>query len=242
MHEDNCFITLTYNDAHLPPDGSLAVRPWQLFMKKLRKAHEGKNIRFYMCGEYGDNNGRPHFHACVFGYDFPDKVAWRSSQANGEHTVYRSPELDRIWGQGFTSVGSLTFESAAYVARYVTKKVSGEKAEAHYQGKKPEFATMSRRPGIGATWFQEFGADVYPHDFVVVNGVRCKPPKFYDRLLERSEDLYQETDIFVSDWVKMERVERSRDNPDTTPERLAVREEVTRRRAQLLKRGLQNDD
>ena len=127
LHKENCFITLTYNDEHLPEHGHLIYRDFQLFMKRLRK-RTGVRVRFYMCGEYGENFGRPHFHACLFGYNFPDLVRWKA----GKSTLYRSKLLESLWTDGYSSVGEVSFESAAYVARYILKKVTGDDAEAHY--------------------------------------------------------------------------------------------------------------
>lgn len=129
LHKDNCFITLTYNDANLPSDKSLHYRDFQLFMKKLRKQYPDKKIRFYMCGEYGENFGRPHFHACLFNFNFDDLTLWKTQN---KQKLYRSKKLEKLWPLGHSSVGTVTFESAAYVARYIMKKVTGDAAEDHY--------------------------------------------------------------------------------------------------------------
>lgn len=129
MHKENCFITLTYAPEHLPADQSLHYRDFQLFMKRLRKRFSGKVIRFYMCGEYGENFGRPHFHACLFGHNFDDLTLWK---VQNKQKLYRSKTLEELWPFGHSSVGTVTFESAAYVARYIMKKVTGEAAELHY--------------------------------------------------------------------------------------------------------------
>jgi hypothetical protein len=119
-HEDNAFITLTYAPEHLPHDVSLNISHFQKFMKRLRKAISPKLVRFFHCGEYGELNQRPHYHACLFGYDFPDKVLYT---IRDECRLYRSPMLEKLWPMGFATVGDVTFESAAYVARYITKKL-----------------------------------------------------------------------------------------------------------------------
>lgn len=180
LYERNCFITLTYDNEHLPANGSVDVREFQLFMKRLRKRF-GEGIRFFHCGEYGENLGRPHYHACLFNFDFDDKEVW--SVRNGNR-LYRSASLDSVWGLGHAVVGDVTFESAAYVARYIMKKVTGDVASSHYDGRRPEYITMSRRPGIGKGWFDRFRSDVYPGDSVVVRGSKMKPPKYYDNLYE----------------------------------------------------------
>jgi hypothetical protein len=189
MHDQNCFITLTYDDAHLPSDRSLHYRDFQLFIKRLRKRYPGRRIRYYMAGEYGENFGRPHWHACIFGLDFDDKKLWKRTSSNS--LLYRSKELELLWPFGYSSIGDVTFESAAYVARYIMKKVTGKNAAEHYKeidpdtgeitNRKPEFTKMSLKPGIGYEWYKQYTTDVYPHDYVVVRGKKVKPPKFYDK-------------------------------------------------------------
>lgn len=206
MHEVNCFVTLTYDDDHKPADGSLQVEHFQKFIRRLRKKH-GRKIRYYMCGEYGENEFRPHYHACLFGIDFTDKTLWR--ERDGVR-VYRSKTLERIWPYGFSTVGTVTWQSAAYTARYVMKKVTGQNAEEHYMRAdehgecyqlKPEYTSMSLKPGIGHSWFEAYESDVYPHDEVIVDGKRFKPPRYYDKLLERKnpqllEELKKEREAF----------------------------------------------
>lgn len=182
-HENNCFVTLTYDDRHLPGNKSLQLKDFQLFMKRLRKKF-GSGIRFFHCGEYGEELGRPHYHALLFNIDFEDKKAF--SQSNGFKT-YTSEILSSLWDKGFAVIGDLTFESAGYVARYSLKKVTGQKAEAHYNGKKAEYATMSRRPGIGKKWYEKYKGEVYPLDRVNIRGFDSKPPRYYDGLLQKED-------------------------------------------------------
>lgn len=227
LYERNCFLTLTYSDEFLPADGSLRFRDFQLFMKRLRFEF-GSGIRFFHCGEYGDVNLRPHYHALLFNFDFDDKRL-HAAGADG-HRLYVSATLDRLWPLGFGVIGSVTFDSAAYVARYCVKKVTGSAAADHYAGRAPEYATMSRRPGIGAGWYERFKADVYPSDFVVRAGRRMRPPKAYDRYLERE-------DLELSDSIRSARVRESRRwAENNTKARLAVREEVQLSRLKQLPR------
>lgn len=188
-HDANCFLTLTYDDASLPKDRSLDVSHWQKFAKRLRK--RCGSFRFYHCGEYGERTLRPHYHACIFGLDFSGS---REEFARpGGHKLYRSPVLDDLWPHGFHSIGELTFDSAAYVARYVTKKVTGAQAERHYErvdlatgevwSVRPEYSTMSRRPGIGRAFYDRFKDEVYEHDSVIFKGAEYAPPRYFDRLL-----------------------------------------------------------
>lgn len=180
LYDDNCFVTLTYDKEHLPKDGSLRPRDFVLFMKRLRKL-KGPGVRFFHCGEYGENFARPHHHAILFNCDFGDR---RFYSGEGENTLYTSSVLDGLWGNGRCAIGAVTFESAGYVARYALKKVTGDNAAEHYNGRLPEYLTMSRRPGIGAGYYDKFARDWYPRDEVVVRGVACKPPRFYDKRLE----------------------------------------------------------
>lgn len=187
LHSRNCFLTLTYSQEHLPAGGTLVPADWELFMRRLRK-FAARKLRFFMCGEYGERWRRPHYHALVFGFDFDDKVLWRNTAAG--FRLYRSRDLERLWPLGHSSVGSVSFESAGYVARYVTKKFTSpgirgyEHVDVHtgevFQVV-PEFARMSRRPGIGAAWFERFRRDVYPHGYVEVEGRKMGVPEFYRR-------------------------------------------------------------
>lgn len=182
LHDENCFLTLTYNNENLPLDGSLNKRDIQLFFKRLRKRYEDKLIRYFQCGEYGDKTFRPHHHAIVFGFDFPDKSLFSRS---GGVPLFVSPSLQELWPYGFCTIGSVSFDSACYVARYVTKKITGEKADVHYKGKLPEYTTMSRRPGIGRGFYEKYRKDLYNYDKCVVkNNLICKPPRYYDSIYD----------------------------------------------------------
>lgn len=182
-----------------------------------------------MGGEYGETTFRPHYHACLFGLDFPDKVYFKTSKA-GER-LFTSKILSRLWPEGISSIGALTFESAAYVARYCMHKVTGDEADAHYQGRAREFGHMSLKPGIGQGWIEKFESDVFPHDYVIARGHKGKPPRFYDRALARRDPEGLES-------VKFARVISGRMSvADQTPERLAVREKVTEARLRLFRRN-----
>lgn len=184
LYEDNCFISLTYSPDELPDGNSLVKKHHQDFLKRLRDRYSGYLIRFFHCGEYGEKFSRPHYHTLLFNFDFKDKVYWKTE--NG-FPVYRSEELDKLWGKGMCVIGSFTFESAGYVARYCTKKVNGFYKNDYYDGRLPEYPTMSLKPGIGYNWYEKWRSDCYPSDFIVVNGVKCKPPRYYDKLLEKDD-------------------------------------------------------
>lgn len=237
LHDSSWFLTLTYDDEHCP--ASLCYPHFQKFMKRLR-FHVGKPLRFFMCGEYGDLNWRPHYHALVFGLVLDDLVEWSRSDTQ---VLFRSPLLEKLWPFGFSLVGAVTFESAAYVARYVVKKVNGDLADTHYlrvnerTGEEvrldPEFARMSLKPGIGADWFRRFHSEVTVRDAVLLNGSFHTPPRYY------YESMLKNMDGSLYDDLKFQRFEKAmRLAEDNTPQRLADRHQVALARSKLNKRSL----
>lgn len=263
MHKASCFITLTYDDEHLPGDYSVNNRHVQLFMKRLRQyfARQGffALIRFVCGAEYGDDDGvngpgkgRPHYHIILFGVDFLHDRQWWTTR-RGNH-VYKSATLDRLWGMGMCEIGSLTVKSAGYLARYTFKKMYGALADTHYQRVHPstgapvvverEFMHASNRPGIGAKWFDKFESDVFPGDFVIMDGRKRPVPQYYSRKLKgrfnsRSADanaLIPKDDLTAIALKR--RAKSAGHSSDRTPERLAVREECSNLRLARLKRSL----
>lgn len=248
MHDDNCFLTMTVADKWLGQPlggsryrkvylGALDKKAIPYFMKRLRKEYPPPiNIRYFGCGEYGEETRRPHYHMLLFGFDFPDKEPWTVRDG---YPVWRSATLERLWPYGNTEIGTVSVESACYVARYVTKKAVGATAWKEYSdvdmatgeiSEKPkEFTLMSRRPAIGYSWFKKYREEVYPVDSVVVRGRESRPPKAYDRLLQKERP------------EEYERLVRRRvakvDEDDSTWERLRVREAVALARVNL-KRGM----
>lgn len=242
MHEENSFITLTYNDENLPRNNSLVKSDFQDFMKRLRKSIYPKKVRYYHCGEYGDLFKRPHYHALLFGHDFADKKI--HAEKNSIRT-YTSESLSSLWKAGYSVIGSVTFESAAYVARYVMKKVTGKTAKEYYGNRIPEYTTMSRRPGIGKSWFEKFKSDVFPHDRVVINSFPTRPPRYYDNLLGESDpstlaliklDREKNGEHFVDDVLSDGRHIRV---SDSSGPRLLVKEICKKAQIQNLKRSLE---
>lgn len=204
LFERNAFLTLTYDDEHVPQHGSLRYSDVQKFFKRLRKRRRGVEpgpngkfpIRFFVAGEYGEQSWRPHYHALLFNFDFADKSGF------GEGT-FRSAELEALWPFGSSLLGSVTPASAAYVARYSLKKVYGQKANDFYSwvdeatGEvcevRPEFCVMSRKPGLGSWWLDRYRSDVLPCDYVVVEGRKCKVPRYYlDQYAKRFPEVVEE--------------------------------------------------
>lgn len=229
LYDHSWFVTLTYDDASYPEKG-LQYSDFQKFMKRLRKHHEG--VRFYMCGEYGDTSQRGHYHAILFNLNLDD-LRPQSLLFNNQK-LFVSSYLEKTWGLGDVIIGAVTFDSAAYVARYCMKKVNGDLADSHYfrvnnvTGEiclhEPEFAHMSLKPGIGRPWLDKYVSDVFPRDYVIVKGQKCKPPKYYDRVFDKSNP-----DDF--EWIQIQReLDSINRQSDNTYARLAVKETVTHAR------------
>lgn len=240
LYEENCFLTLTYDEDHVPEDGGLVKWHFQDFIKRLRSRYAERRIRYFHCGEYGERLGRPHYHAIVFNFDFMDKKFFKSTDAGD---IWTSDVLESLWPFGFGTVGAVSFESAAYVARYVLKKVTGERGAEHYwkvnpvTGElawvEPEYCTMSRRPGIGKGWFDLFSGETYRDDTVVMRGEVMKPPRYYDKLF----DVSSEDELRL---IKRRRVQAARRHAENnTPDRLAVREKVKMAQVEFLKREVE---
>lgn len=224
MHDDNCFITLTYDERTIPENNSLNLRHIQLFCKRLRKK-VGK-FRYFHAGEYGNSTYRPHYHMLLFGYRPRDLRHYKTSEIG--HPLYTSKLIDETWGLGKCFLGDVSFDSAAYVARYIMKKVTGEMAEGYYEGRKPEYITMSRNKGIGESWLQRFKNDIYRHDHLVCNGKVMRAPRAYDRRIEF-------TDPSLIEKIKRRRKVRAK---VWTQEQLDTSRLVKLAQIQSLKRGL----
>jgi len=248
MHENNVFVTLTYNDGHLAKlgnDGEGAIttlrpRDFTTFMKRLRKKRGP--VRFFQCGEYGEQLSRPHHHVLLFGLDFPDKRRLLGNN-HDDHPLFESDELNQLWPHGFASIGHVTAKSAGYVARYALKKIGGPPAADHYKGRVPEYATMSRRPGIGLEWLKKYGGDIYPSDQMIVGGRRSKPPRFYDEkyktLTDENGNSKRQKEI---EKVKKKRMARMQGNENNTGKRLLVREKCKEAQIAFLRRGYEEEN
>jgi len=224
MHESNSFVTLTYKES---PE-SLVYSDYQMFMRRLRKARG--NSRFFCAGEYGELKARPHFHAVLFGVGFDDGEYLGKSDAGFK--LYCSDALSELWPLGFASYGSVTFESAAYVARYVVKKVTGELADFHYAGRVPEFARMSLRPGIGQSWLEKYWSDVFPSGKVVSRGFVANAPRYYRKKFAAKFPLLAREMSFRQMEDSQNEIE------EQFPSRLAAKEAVTGARLRMLKRKI----
>lgn len=209
-------------------------------MKRLRRRYEPQKIRYFMCGEYGEQLMRPHYHALLFGFDFQDRQLWTTREGINVDT---SAQLESLWPKGFSTVGEVTWQTAAYTSRYCLKKITGKDADEHYlkcdlsTGElisiTPEYNAMSLRPAIGRTWFEKYRSDCYPKDFITHEGKKFRVPRYYDKLLEAD-------DPTRLDQLKLQRRQKAWQwESEQTKERLRSREQCALARTKRLIRPIE---
>lgn len=189
-HPGAIFLTLTYDDNYVPVDGSLNPSHLQTFFKDLRarNAYYGKEkIKYFACGEYGEKRQRPHYHAAIYGsinVRSDDPGLRREEPARSGSPQFSHADIEACWPYGLHRISELNFELAAYMARYVLKKISGASAPDHYGDRRPEFQRQSK--GLGKAHVEKWLTDIYPSDHVVLPGRGAfTPPPYYDRVLEK---------------------------------------------------------
>lgn len=247
------FLTLTYNNENLPENGSYNESDIVAFVKRLRdnicRSEGCKGNRFdweklkevyscrgfctkiktFGCAEYGSRGLRPHFHLLIFGFDFPDRTYWRGHSEHGSgHISYRSITLDECWGLGHAELGSLTYQSASYTARYTQKKIKKNLPE----GLKPEKSVcVPRRRGLGRDHFDKYFKDMYAIDAVIVNDRKQGIPRYYDNLLKKFyPDQFEK--------IKNQRKEnRPQDEFDNSQERMNIKKIVHKEKIKRLRRS-----
>lgn len=261
LYENSEYVTLTYDDKHLPKmkyiDGKKEIQPsllktdLQKFIKRVRKKHK---IRYYSCGEYGEKNARPHYHIIMFGLNLNDRKYYRHDNGNN---LYTSATLQKLWNKGHVVTGNVTYESCAYVARYIMKKRLGKDKDTSYMDinhetgvitneREKEFTTMSL--GIGKEWYKQFKSDIYAEGsegkLTIRGGKSSRPPKYYEDRYEkraRLESLQGDSSMLknlltIKSRRKGEAIKKSLEN---TPERLAVKEKIFETRIKQLKRSIE---
>jgi hypothetical protein len=241
LHPLNSFVTITYNRDYLPEYESLSLNDITAFLKAVR--YRMGKFRYYYCGEYGSRNARPHYHILFFGLDWPDKYLWTVDKGN---RIYRSDTLEKCWSKGFSTIGDVTFASAAYVARYILKKITGKGAEDHYlkvnketgeiiSDRLPEFTNMSRRPGIAREWFEKYQDDIYNEDVMVYQpGKKMRPPRYYDELFAANH-----SEEFA--LIKERRKEYAEDLAEKIDVQLKSKAVILDKKLKRLKRSLEGD-
>ncbi len=259
MHMDqhgNSWATLTYRDASACTDkqfknGHYIDRHGQLqpshvsdFIRSLRRANPDHKIRYFYCGEYGDENQRPHYHICLFNHSFNDQYLWKDDE--GLYT-YTSKSLQKHWPWGFTTVAELNLRTAAYTAGYALKKITGKKADDHYlrcdeHGEAywllPEYIRMStgrKYPcGLGAGFYEKYKTDIFPSDTSPIPGYGTSQlvPRYYQNILAKQDPSMLES---------IKRIRRSfiqAHAADFTPERLRDKYICAQAKESQLRRNL----
>lgn len=235
MYDENSYITLTYSDEHLPAYADLDHRDFQLFMKRLR-TNTGKKLSYFMCGEYGDQFHRPHYHLILFGWFPPDAKYHRTHKGN---RYYKSEILDFAWKKGYTDTSTVSYKASGYIARYTLKKqLPKEDIQDRYiyldsndeiQTRKLEYIRMSNNPAIGLSWIEKYAEQTIRNDYVLdPNGNQCPVPRYYLNYL--ADYVCLET----SEKNKASRIEKARANPDNTPDRRRQKEVCAEAKSQQL--------
>lgn len=195
-HTNNLFLTLTYDDDHLPdcremddgrlsPVHPLVKRDLQLFIKRLRKALPDQRIRYFACGEYSPKM-RPHYHLIIFNCKLDDvELLYKN---DSQFRYYTSKTISDCWQYGFHIIADCNWHTCAYTARYIVKKQKGNGAEVYEKyNYPPEFTLMSRKPGIGREYFEQHAVDIY-YDGAFLEtedgALRIFPNKYYDYLFD----------------------------------------------------------
>lgn len=259
-HERNSFITLTYDEQHVPiteytnDEGvtdlsmTLVHADFTSFMKRLRRRLEydfDVHIRFYACGEYGSHTFRPHYHAIIFGWDFPDRNVYQQTVSG---KLCTSRLLQECWSYGFTTVSDMSWETCAYVARYCMKKVGRDMKEFYDTfALEPEFVVMSRMPGIGFQWYEDHKQDnFYKYDAIDLatpkKGYHFRPPRYYDRKYDI--DYPEQMSLIKDNRCKQARMLldlRERTSQLSYLECLAIQERQKTSQVKSLKRRFDNE-
>ena len=173
-HEKSVFVTLTYSDDYLPQNESLKKEDLQKFMKRLRKSLEKseRKIRYFACGEYGDKTERPHYHLIIYGLglNIEDRSlimdAW--PYCDWSNRVIRNK-----------SFGLVEPDSVRYVAQYIDKKYSGEKANVEYTQKCREPCFKCSSLGIGKNWCDKNKEQVIQQQKLTFKGIPMQLPRYY---------------------------------------------------------------
>lgn len=248
-YEYNWFVTLTYDDDNLRFSdisgvATLVPDDVTLFIKKLREyyrtTYDHIGIRYYYSGEYGDSSARPHYHLCFFNLPLDDLIYYNKSPLGDIY--YNSPLLEKLWSFGFVVVGELTYSSAGYTARYVTKKAKKyyDKELLFKNGVVPEFVRMSRRPGIASSYYQENISSLLKGDKIYLpDGKLGRVPRYYvDKFKEVSE---KDVAIYKSNLEEVSRLQseyRRAVNSIGEREYLCMQERLLEKRTKSLIRDL----
>lgn len=266
--EENYFITLTYDDKHKPYNwkmadketgqiwvddgswkGTLNPEDWKKFMYRLRteyaRKYNHRGIRFMAAGEYGENTKRPHMHAIMFNMPIPAEELKVYKQTYTKDFLYTWEWLTNIWGKGNVIIAEVTWNTCAYVARYMCKKQKGPGSSEYYakNGQIPEFMRMSNRPGIARKYYEEHKKEIYNQDELIVTGRNgkvksIKPPKYFDNLFSKENpEILEEIKERRSEACKHSEKLKGKQTTLKKARRLETEERSIQRRTTALKRN-----
>lgn len=255
--EQNYFVTLTYDENHLPKNGTLEPEEFTKFVKRLRtemarKHGQEEGIRFMGCGEYGEQKQRPHYHIIFFNLKLPIDSFYNARVIN-KNTYWQNRIIEKCWTYGISNVSDVSWNNIAYTARYITKKIYGKDAHETYDvdvetgealDREPEFFRVSRNPGIGGYYYDENKDIIWTNDEIIIKNkkgaVSSRPPKYFERLLEK-------TNPEMLEAIKKQRRKQQAHNEiikdtlstNTRLERLAIEERTLTDRTMKLLRQLE---
>ena len=268
-HDEAWFVTITYSPEAVPttyfvddstgeaaPIYTLRKRDFQLFMKVLRR-RTGQKVRYFAAGEYGDKTFRPHYHAIIFGLHLDDLQLSEFSPLDGPYKYYKSVTLQKCWDvvdskckegitpltRGNVLVAPCSWETCAYVARYVVKKLKGPEAEFYkLHNIEPPFSLMSRKPGIGRQYYDDH-PNLYDVEYINVStpegGRKFRPPKYFDRLREQVDpDAYEQVKAFRRSLVETQKALLMTRSDRPYKEILAVQGDALAAKVRALKRSV----
>ena len=252
-HEKAYFATMTYAPEEMPisyyakndngeaqATGTLDKRDLQLFFKRLRKKQE-EQIRYYAVGEYGTEFERPHYHAIIYGLDLPD-LTFHHKGKNG-FPYYKSQIFENAWKKGICDLTTVSWDTCAYVARYMTKKLKGNEGKKYeITNIEPPFSLMSRKPGIARQWFDDH-PDCYDYDYINLTtakgGKKIKHPRYYDALydIKNPEEMKKIKEI-RKEIAKTAKELKLKNTTLTYQEILAIQERSLQEKIKILEREL----
>lgn len=213
-----CFITLTYDEQHIPKDRYLKIKDQQDFWKRLRYYFKNKKIKYFGCGEYGPKTHRPHWHFCVWGYK-PTDLKFYNYNHNGDK-LYTSKELKNIWGNGFVIIGELTYKSACYVSRYCTKKIFKKQKWSKDIGIKPECTICSK--GIGLEYWEKYSENIIKNNGIHIKiGDKVKNKRIPKYFMKKFKDM----DPIEYDWYTFEKSEQAKAQWEQTLSKTSISEQ-----------------
>lgn len=198
----SCMVTLTYDDKHVPTNkhGCMTLKKIHLqnFVKRLRYYYPERKIRYFGCGEYGSKTERPHYHIVLFNISFREDKYVLPVQYNydaakfftkgQDKLLYGSHVLKKAWTDGNSSITLFSPALAMYVAKYVVKDAVMWRKREEYKGmREPMFGIMSLKPGLGADYYKRYKDQWFDLDIVTVGGMKMKPHRYYEKLLDRED-------------------------------------------------------